>query len=54
MRLIEFGEKSIVFAAASPGGLKKLGYALVNDTEFQVRITTADDQQMVIKLAPKS
>lgn len=54
MRLIEFGEKSVVFAAASPGGLKKLGYALVNDTEFQVRITTADDQQMVIKLAPKS
>ncbi len=53
MRLSELGEQSVAFSAASPGGLKKLGYALVGE-EFQIRIRTADDQEMVIKLAPKS
>jgi hypothetical protein len=53
MRLAEMGEQSVAFTAASPGALKKLGYALVGD-EFQIRIRTADDQEMLIKLAPKS
>ena len=55
MRLSAIEEKSVTFTAASPGTLKKLGYALVDeDKEFQIRITTADDQDMVLKLAPKS
>ena len=54
MRLSAIEEKSVTFTAASPGTLKKLGYALVDeDKEFQIRITTADDQDMVLKLAPK-
>ena len=52
MRLSELGEQSVAFTAASPGGLKKLGYAIVGE-EFHVRIKTADDQEMVIKLAAK-
>ena len=52
MRLSALGETSVSFSAASPGGLKKLGYALVNN-EFQIRVTTADDQDMVLKLARK-
>ena len=55
MRLSAIEEKSVTFTAAAPGALKKLGYALVDDDkEFQIRITTADDQDMVLKLAPKS
>ena len=52
MRLAEMGEQSVAFTAASPGALKKLGYALVGD-EFQIRVRTADDQEMLIKLAPQ-
>ena len=55
MRLSAIEEKSVTFTAAAPGALKKLGYALVDDDkEFQIRITTADDQDVVLKLAPKS
>ena len=50
MRLVNWANN--LWPLRSPGGLKKLGYAMVGE-EFHVRIKTADDQEMVIKLAAK-
>ena len=51
MILDVMGKQSVAFVAASPGGLKKLGYSLTEDGKFLVQVTTADDQEMTLPLS---
>jgi hypothetical protein len=41
----------VSFTAASPGGLKKLGYSLTEAGQFLVQVTTAEDQEMTMPLS---
>ena len=50
MTLKAVGERSVDFVAASAGGLAALGYRRPTDTTFEIIVTTADDQRMVIKM----
>ena len=51
MALESIGHQSVSFTAASPGGLKKLGYSLTEDGQFLVQVTTAEDQEMTLPLS---
>ena len=51
MVLESIGHQSVSFNAASPGGLKKLGYSLTEDGQFLVQVTTAEDQEMTLPLS---
>lgn len=51
MVLESIGHQSVNFNAASPGGLKKLGYSLTEDGQFLVQVTTAEDQEMTLPLS---
>ncbi len=41
MRLIELGERKVVFEATGDGGLQTLGYSRPADDEFVISIKTA-------------
>jgi len=51
MVLESIGHQSVSFTAASPGGLKKLGYSLTEAGQFLVQVTTAEDQEMTLPLS---
>ena len=51
MGLESIGHQSVRFTAASPGGLKKLGYSLTEEGQFLVQVTTAEDQEMTLPLS---
>lgn len=51
MVLESIGHQSVRFTAASPGGLKKLGYSLTEEGQFLVQVTTAEDQEMTLPLS---
>lgn len=53
MKLIELGEKSVMFEALTEGGMKKLGYSSPSEGMFNINIVTATDQKMTLPLKAK-